>query len=289
MTDDSTPLQADVPVVKKRLFARPLQRLLGWGSLACLALGVVVLVSETEAGARRLRYALSFDGGPTPAAAMAAPARPGSDSAETQRLMAQVRDLTADRDRLNARIAMLEHNLEDMTGSIRKQSEQIAAARTAPPASATAPIALLVAPPTSTELPFFMSMRMPQPAEPPVPPARAEDAAALPPIPVASTAEHEPQARPSAKSEFAVDLGGAASIEALRAHWSGLNANYGPLIAGLDPLVVQHGKPPGSVVYRLIAGPFATVEEAARLCSRFAALRTGCHPTKFAGARLIAR
>lgn len=289
MTDDSAPPQPVAPTARKRLFPRPLLRLFSWGSFACLALAVAVLVGETGAGAKRLRYALSFDGEPARAAAMVPPPGSGNSSAETQRLMAQVQDLTADRDRLNARIAMLEHNLEDMTGSIRKQSEQIAAARTAPPPAATAPAAMLVAPPTSAELPFFMSMRMPQPAEPPVPPARAEDAAALPPIQVASTAEHEPQARPFVKGEFAVDLGGAASIEALRAHWSGLNANYGPLIAGLDPLVVQHGKPPGSVVYRLIAGPFATAEEAARLCSRFAVLRTGCHPTKFVGARLTAR
>lgn len=286
MTDNSAPPQPVAPIARKRLFPKPLLRLFGWGSFACLALAAAVLVSETGAGANRLRYALSFDGEPARAAAMVPPRGSDNAGAETQRLMAQVRDLTADRDRLNARIAVLEHNLEDMTGSIRKQSEQIAAARTTPPPAATA---MLVAPPTSAELPFFMSMRMPQSAEPPVPPARAEDAAALPPIQVASTAAHEPQARPFVKGEFAVDLGGAASIEALRAHWSGLNANYGPLIAGLDPLVVQHGKPPGSVVYRLIAGPFATVEEAARLCSRFAVLRTGCHPTKFAGARLTAR
>jgi hypothetical protein len=178
---------------------------------------------------------------------------------------------------------MLEHNLEDMTGSIRKQSEQIAAARTTAPSAA-----MLVAPPSAAELPFFMSMRMPQPAEPPQPPARSEDPVTLPPLKVASTVEHEPQPRTAAKGEFAVDLGGAASIEALRAHWSALNANYGPLIAGLDPLVVQHTKPTGGVGYRLIAGPFATAEEAARLCSRLAALRTGCHPAKFAGARLAA-
>jgi hypothetical protein len=285
MTNESAPPQPVVPIAKKRLLARPLLRLFGWGCMACLALGAAVLVSETEAGAKRLRYAMSFGGEPAQAVATLPPASTISTNVESQRLMARLRDLTADRDRLSARVAMLEHNLEDMTGSIKKQSEQIAAARAAQLPAATAPAFTLAPPDAAPELPFFMSMRTPQAAEPPLPPVRLEDAAALPPIHVASRVEHESQ-QPSANGEFAVDLGGAASIEALRAHWSGLKANYGPLLAGLEPLVAQHAKQPSGVTYRLIAGPFATSEEAARLCSRFAALRAGCHPAKFAGARL---
>jgi hypothetical protein len=137
------------------------------------------------------------------------------------------------------------------------------------------------------ELPWFMSMRMPQATEPPVPPQRSEaEAVPLPPVRVAVANEvAEP---PPGKVDFAIDLGGAASIETLRALWTSLKTAHGPLLAGLQPLIAQHPKQPSGVTYRLVAGPLANAEEAARLCARFPALRTGCRPTKFGGAQLAA-
>ena len=130
-------------------------------------------------------------------------------------------------------------------------------------------------------------MRTPQAVEPPVPPQRSEaEAVPLPPVRVAVANE---AAEPApGKGEFAIDLGGAASIETLRALWTSLKTNHGPLLAGLRPLVAQHPKQPSGVTYRLVAGPLANAEEAARLCARFPALRTGCHPAKFSGAQLAA-
>lgn len=286
MATEIVPPEPDLATIQKRLRRGPIWRLFGWGSTACLALAAVALTSQTEAGSKRLRLALGFSGEPASVVAALPPGMDAND-AETRRLAAQVRDLTADRERLNARIALLEHHLEDMTGSIKQQGEQIAAARAAsPPPAPSVPETIVVPPLAPAELPFFMSMRMPQAAEPPQPPQQAEgEPVPLPPVRVATTAVNEPA---SAKGEFAIDLGGAASIEALRAHWATLKTNYGPLLAGLRPLVTQHPRQPSGVTYRLVAGPLANAEDAARLCARFPALRTGCHATRFSGAQLAA-
>jgi len=291
MANEIVPPKPQRPTVLKPLRRSPLWRLFGWGTVASLALTAVVLTSQTEAGSRRLRAA--FDDSVEPAAVVSALPRGADSSAEARRLAVQVRELTADRDRLTARIATLERHLEDMTGSIKRQDERLAAAATrepemtlAPPGRARLP-ALMAPGADHAELPWFMSMRTPQAAEPPVPPQRTEaEAVPLPPMRASTVNEPEP---PPGKGEFAIDLGGAASIETLRALWVSLKANHGPVLAGLQPLVAQHPKQPSGVTYRLVAGPLANAEEAARLCSRLPAARTGCHPTKFAGAQLAAR
>ncbi|MGA2566450.1 MAG: hypothetical protein ABSF41_06445 [Pseudolabrys sp.] len=314
MANEIAPPEPDLPKIRRHVRRSPIWRLFGWGSAACLALAGVALTSQTEAGSKRLQFALAYTGEPVQVVAKLLPRAADSD-AETKRLTAQLRDLTADRDRLTARIATLEHNLEDMTGSIKRQSEQIAAARTAnvpPPAPntpATAPA--VVAMPTlpapagaltplprpaaaESSLPWFLAMRTPQAADPPVPPEALEAAAepvSLPPVRVAAAPASVPAEQPPpppAKDEFGIDLGGAATIETLRVHWASLKANYGPLLSGLNAVVAQHPKRPTGVTYRLVAGPLPNAEEAARLCARFPAMGTGCHPAKFEGAQLAA-
>jgi len=298
MANEITPPQPEKPIVVKPLRYRSLWRLFSWGAMACLALTAVVLIGQTEAGSRRLHSA--FDDSAELATAVAVLPPSGENNAETRRLAAQVRELTADRDRLTARIVTLEHHLDDMTGSIKRQGEQIDAVRKAPAPPAETSSEITLAPParaklpaliapgaTHAELPWFMSMRTPQVAEPPVPPQRTDaDAVPLPPMRVVTV--NGSAAEPPGKGEFAIDLGGAASIEALRAHWASLKASHGPLLAGLQPLAAQHPKQPSGVTYRLVVGPLANAEDAARLCSRFPA-RTACHPTKFSGAQLAAR
>jgi sporulation related protein len=290
MANEIIPPKPERPIALKPLRRSPLWRLFGWGTVATLALIAVVLTSQTEAGSRRLRSA--FVDSAEPVAVVSALPRGADSGAEARRLAVQVRELTADRDRLTARIATLERHLEDMTGSIKRQDEKLAAAATrepemtlAPPGRAKLP-ALMAPGADHAELPWFMSMRTPQIAEPPVPPQRTE--AEAPPLPPArASTANEPE--PPARGEFAIDLGGAASIETLRALWVSLKASHGPVLVGLQPLVAQHPKQPSGVTYRLVAGPLANAEEAARLCSRLPATRTGCHPTKFGGAQLAAR
>ena len=140
MAIKSAPPEPDLPNIHKPLRTRPLWRLFGWGSAATIALAAVALTSQTEAGSKRLQLALAYASEPGRAIAQIPP-RAAEAEAETKRLAAQVRELAANRERLTARIALLERNLEDMTGSIKKQSEQLAAARAAntPPPVPSAP------------------------------------------------------------------------------------------------------------------------------------------------------
>jgi hypothetical protein len=281
MANEIPPPQRNKPIEPKTSNLKPLLRLAGWGAAACVGIFAVVVTGQTEAGAKRLRQAFAFDGEPAPAVAALGPTTLES-IAENKRLAAQLHELSADRDRLTARIVTLEHSLDDMTGSIKRQDQQAAAARTTPQPAPNAP-GTVAAAPAPAELPYFVAMRMPQAAEPPLPPRPAE---ALPRV--ASVALDEPAAKPAAKGEFAIDLGGAASVEALRGLWASLNASHGPLLAGLQPRVTEHPKLPTGFTYRLVAGPLRTAEEAKQLCARFPALRTGCHAAKFGGAELAA-
>src|SRR6185369_2894645 len=175
MVHGAEPPEPDVSAVRSVLQRkRPLLRILGWGSAAALALAVVAAATQTETGTERLQVALKPQPNSTEAvAAIPQPVRePEALVRETQlrleaqqRLEAQVRALAADRDRLAARLSSLEKNLDEVTGSIKRQAQQvatppakppelsapqsqIAAAPAAPPPKVEAPIAA-VAPPAT--------------------------------------------------------------------------------------------------------------------------------------------
>jgi hypothetical protein len=96
-------------------------RLALWGVAATVALAATALAAYSDGSAQRTPAT------PVPAAtAVARPPvstaqvpRPNHLDVETRRLSDAVRSLSADRDRLLARIAVLERSVEDMTGSIR--------------------------------------------------------------------------------------------------------------------------------------------------------------------------
>ena len=102
---------------------RALWRLAIWGTSAATALTLVVVASLGETGSRRIATAMASPGGKD---AQKAPvqlaARSPEQETEARRLMEAVRTLTADRDRLAARLSTVERNLEDVTGSIRRQA-----------------------------------------------------------------------------------------------------------------------------------------------------------------------
>jgi hypothetical protein len=302
MAIKSAPPEPDLPKIRKPIRTRPLWRLFGWGSAATIALAAVALTSQTEAGGKRLQLALTFANVPERATAQIPP-RAVETEAETKRLAAQVRDLAADRERLTARIALLERNLADMTGSIKQQSEQLAATRAAntpppaPSAPATTPAIVTVLPaltplarPAIGEIAasWAATAMPPETAAPATPPQAEEPAteAIPPPVHVTAAPANEPVAAPPPKPDYGIDLGAATSLEALRVHWGALKANYGPLLVGLHPVATQHTKTPTGVTYRLVAGPLPSAAEAARLCARFPVTRTGCRPAKFSGVQL---
>ena len=116
----SQPVDTKSPVITPTIW-----RIAFWGCGALIALAAVTLAAVSESGAQRLGLALNaVTGLPERQQTVVAqiPAKPTEPSADTIKLAENTRLLTADRDRLNARVASLEHALEDVIGSIKRQA-----------------------------------------------------------------------------------------------------------------------------------------------------------------------
>lgn len=294
------PSELNLPDISKHLRApHPLWRPFGWGSAATIALAAVAFTSQTEAGSQRLQLALAYVSEPVRAVAQIPP-RSAESEAETRRLAAELRELVADRAQLSARIASLERNLDDMTGSIKQRAAAaatapaadspppapsapaatpavVAAASPAPALAALTPLAMPAIGEATASWPAPPSPKLAEPAPEPVP---------LPPVRMAAVSANEALAALPHYAEYGIDLGGAASIEALRMHWAAMKADYGPLLMGLRPVASPRLRRPAGVDYRLVAGPLPNIAAAALLCARFPVTRTGCRPAKFDGAHL---
>lgn len=144
--------------------------------------------------------------------------------------------------------------LEQIERSFGDITASVTRERPAPPAAATANPIVAAAPP----------------AQAPVAPRAAADSIAT-------------------RTEFAVDLGGDTSVEALRALWATMRGNH-PALANLKPLVsIRDGAKPGVVELRLLAGPFANAAAAARICALLSANHVTCQTAVFDGQRLALR
>jgi hypothetical protein len=296
-------------------------KFVAWGGVAASAIAIAVLSARTDTGTQRLARIFS---GPAPAAAdsiasqKANPlaARLADTEAEAARLNETVRRLTADRDRVVARLDALERNL-DVTASIRDRPPAPAATPLAspPPASAAAPVPTVVAsappaPPASEPAPAA-SILAPSPVMPPAaanPPPPASVAThpvpreATLPLPRVVTPPTAEQPRPGAipntaiestatRTEFGVDVGGDRTVDALRALWASLRAGrHGALFEGMRPVVsVREGGKPAGIELRLVVGPLVNAAAAAKLCGVLAARGLACQPTVFDGQRLALR
>ena len=126
--------RVSTPVRHERSFdMRSLWRLAIWGTSATVALVMVVAASYSDSGSRRMMAAA---GDCRQRANACVPLGGGRE--ETRRLADAVRALTADREQLVARLGALERNLEDATGSIRRQAAAASAAAAAVPPSVEA-------------------------------------------------------------------------------------------------------------------------------------------------------
>jgi hypothetical protein len=231
---------------------RGLWRLVVWGSTAATALLIAVMSSRGVVGSQRAAVAASTFGGATvavvqplqPAPTPQQPAVRAFDAqAETKKLADAVRDLTADNDELKSRLAVVEHSVDDVTGSIERQAKV-----TAPP---------------------------PWPdSGPPVPATPAAIAAVVAPaLPM--------------PMEYGVDIGSAVSIQALHARWAGIRSAHPQLFDGLAPTIAlgetqQSNRPE----LRLVLGPLASANAAAKLCKTLERFRLTCQPTIFSGRHL---
>ncbi|MDO8874905.1 MAG: hypothetical protein Q8M24_01250 [Pseudolabrys sp.] len=259
-----------------------------WGGAATVAMAAAVLMTQTDIGAQRLQMVMRSEPAPKPITQADFVPRAETDTLrrETLRLESQVRELAADRDKLNARIAALETSLSDMTGSIKRELAAVAAK----------PVAVPVAPP-ATQAPVIS-------APPTAPPARLQpldpEPTREPGLDTVAKTGVQPQAAPplgepvplppmrvasASTGEIGVDLGGARSLDIMQARWAAVKANFGPLLTGLNPLVARDPRP-NMIPYRLIVGPLPNAAAAAQVCARFAASKVTCRTTKFAGEQL---
>jgi len=251
MADEVRLAKADLkrPAAAVPITMHGLWRLVVWGSTAATALLIAVLSSRGVVGSQRAAVAASTLGGATVALVQPAPtpqqaaARAFDAQAEAKKLADAVRDLTADNDELKSRLAVVEHSVDDVTGSIARQAKATAAPPwpdSGPPVPATpAAIAAVVAP-------------------------------ALP-LPM----------------EYGVHIGSAVSIQALRARWAGIRSAHPQLFDGLAPTVALSETPQSNrPELRLVVGPIASADAAAKLCKTLERLRLTCQPTIFAGRHL---
>jgi hypothetical protein len=249
--------------------ARKAWRLGAWSGIAILCVTAAVVAAYTETGAHRLA---SGD-----AAMRASGAPPSVSESETRRLADAVRVLTADRDRLAARVSTLERNLDDVTGAIPNRPGSEAgnpAASPLPPSLTSAPPA--AASPSGVAMPPNIVTRAPQ-----------APAATRPPGLAPITADAAASGSTATRTEFGIDLGTAATVEGLRNLWTSIKGTQAPLVEGLRPVVaVRDGAKPGALELRLVAGPLANAGVAAKLCAALADAGLTCAPAVFDGQRL---
>jgi hypothetical protein len=234
-----------------------------WGGTAAGALLVAVLSSRSEVGSERVATVFPALRGHD---RVQVAARPPDMQAETRQLAAAVHDLTAENDRLQSRLTAVEQNMNDITGSVSRQIAAVKAETPNPWPADAKPEPLSAADVTPTVTPtagFGAPLPLP-PLTAPAAPAPASAAAAATP------------------SAFGVDVGSALSIQVLRARWFGIRSAHPQLFEGLTPTVVL-GEAVKSkrVELRLVVGPLANAEAAARLCAALAPFRLYCQPASF--------
>lgn len=122
-------------------------------------------------------------------------------------------------------------------------------------------------------------------AEPAPVPTEVADASAKPP----EATETEAPAIAVQQTRFAIDLGGANSIDGLRALWRGVT-KMNPEVAALRPIImIKEGSAGLGMQLRLGAGPLINAAAAAKLCAGLTENDRHCETTVFDGQRLSMR
>ena len=267
---------AQAPFTMQRLWRQAL-----WGCIAAAALLLAILAGLSDIGSQRAKMLFaSLNGASSSSPQIAptqAPSQPVSRSLDSDYVVRQltqtVRGLLEDRDRMARRLAALERNLDDMTGSISQQIEAAKApsAPSPPPAiswMATATTPLVAAPETLASSGWDLA---PQPP-PPAPPA----AAPLPDV-----------VAPATNGAYGAEIGSASSIKALHARWAGIRSAHLRILDGLTPVVALRENPRShKTELRLVVGPIGTAAAAAELCASLMAAQLSCLPTMFDGRNL---
>lgn len=235
---------------------------------------------------------------------------------KARELAAAVDTLNSDRDRLYARVTVLEQGLDSVTGALAKPTAAAPPAPQPPSPVALAPAQAIPAPsaeadpigpvkPVEAKVelapppPKIAPVATAAPAEPPAsakPSQQKAEAPAADPAPTVTAAiepaepvkNETPPQNVVRKTDFGVDLGGANSIEGLRAVWRGALKIHSQQLASLQPIIVVKERHDGlGMQLRLVAGPLSDAAEAAKLCAEFlTASNRACDTSVYEGQRL---
>ncbi|UFW45492.1 MULTISPECIES: hypothetical protein [Bradyrhizobium] len=167
--------------------------------------------------------------------------------------------------------------------------QQAPATTSALPVIALVPSKSIMAPPDPAASKLMQAEATEKAAEKKTEPAPAptEIAAASAKPPEAT--ESEAPAIAVQQTRFAIDLGGANSIDGLRALWRGVTKTN-PEVAGLRPIImIKEGGSGLGMQLRLGAGPLINAAAAAKLCAGLTENDRHCETTVFDGQRLSMR
>lgn len=116
----------------------------------------------------------------------------------------------------------------------------------------------------------------------PEPPAQEPPAAPGPVVtfgaPVVTPSKGEPKGR---ATTYAIQIGAGASLDALKGSWGKLVTKHADALSALEPRYFAPRTEGGK--YRLVAGPFASKDEAEKACADMGVGRAGCFSTTFGG------
>jgi hypothetical protein len=242
---------------KKPFTMHRLRQLAVWGATAASALLIAVMASRSEVGYQRsgsLLASLGARSSPRLAAQTFDP------QAETRRLSDAIRTLASNDEQIKTRLTAIEHNMDDMTGSISRQIEAVKSAPPSPPPNG---------PTVETTAMATTVMAAPLLVQPLIRPASP------------------PPAQPAA---YGVDIGSGLTIAALRARWAAIRSAHPQLLEGLEPIVAVREPPKTNrVELRLVAGPLAQLGLAEQLCASLTPFGLFCQPTIFDGQHLALR
>jgi hypothetical protein len=251
---------------QKTFSMRHLWRMALWGGTAASALLLAVMTTRSEVGSERVASALSSLRGSRQVAARSFDAQ-----AETRRLSQAVSGLAAENEQLRARLAEVEHNMDDITGSVTRQIEAVKAQSVSPWPAGAAPV-----PATPAVIASIVLPKVPPPAGLDTPlPLLPPGAPAAQPASVAAVS-------PGSPAGYGVDIGSALSLQVLRARWLGIRSAHPQLFNGLTATAVLREIPQTNrAELRLVVGPLVDAEAAAQVCASLAPFRLFCQPAAF--------
>ncbi|PPQ15294.1 hypothetical protein CV770_32375 [Bradyrhizobium sp. AC87j1] len=180
-------------------------------------------------------------------------------------------------------------SLPPQTAAAASLVQQPLATNSALPTIPLVPSKSIMAPPDPAASKLIQPETNEKAAEKKVEPAPAPTEAVAMAAKAPEAAEAESPAIAVQQTRFAIDLGGANSIDGLRALWRGLSKSN-PEIAALRPIImIKEGNTGLGMQLRLGAGPLVNAAAAAKFCASLAENDRHCETTVFDGQRLSMR